>query len=53
MKTERFLAGADPIRRQLLGAQPNGIGGCFDAQEADVALRGWIAREIGPEAVAS
>ncbi len=52
MKTARFLEGADPVRRQLLGATPNGIGGCFDAQEADAPLKSWIAREVGPGAVA-
>jgi ectoine hydroxylase len=45
-----WLAGLDPVRRQLLGwaSSPNGY---FDPTDDDVPLREWIARHVGAHAV--
>lgn len=52
MTVERYLADADPIRRQLLGASPTGGFGYTSPSEEDIPLRSWLARHLGEEAVA-
>jgi hypothetical protein len=41
----------DPVRRQLLGASPNGAQGRYDPSAEDVPLREWIRSNCGAEAV--
>jgi ectoine hydroxylase len=45
------VAGADPVRRQLLGWATS-ANGHFEPTPADVPLRTWIEQHVGPEAVA-
>lgn len=51
MDAPELLATVGPIRRQLLGAA-TGANGYFDPSAADVPLRTWLERELGPEHVA-
>lgn len=50
MDVSKVWDGADPIRRQLLGACTNS-GGYFDPQPGDVPLKAWIAENAGAGAV--
>ena len=52
MTVDRYLASADPIRRQLLGASPSGGFGYTSPSEADIPLRSWLVDHLGEEAVA-
>ena len=51
MTVERYLPGADPIRRQLLGESPNGGFGYTSPADEDVPLKTWLAERLGAEAV--
>ena len=52
MTVDRYLADADPIRRQLLGASPTGGFGYTSPSEEDIPLRSWLVEHLGEEAVA-
>ena len=52
MTVEHYLPGADPIRRQLLGASPNGGFGYTSPADEDVPLKTWLEERLGAEAVA-
>ena len=52
MTVDRYLASADPIRRQLLGASPTGGFGYTSPSEEDIPLRSWLVEHLGEEAVA-
>ena len=41
----------DPVRRQLLGASPNGGFGFTSPAEEDVPLKTWISEHLGEDAV--
>ena len=51
MTVDRYLAGADPIRRQLLGASPTGGFGYTSPSEEDIPLRAWLVHHLGEKAV--
>ena len=51
MTVGRYLEGADPIRRQLLGAGPTGSHGYTSPADEDVPLKAWWAEHAGQEAV--
>jgi ectoine hydroxylase len=52
MTVEHLLDDADPIRRQLLGEPgPTGWHGFTSPKDDDVPLKGWIAENVGEEAV--
>ena len=52
MTIEKYMADADPVRRQLLGAVgPSGWHGFTSPKDDDVPLKGWIAENVGDEAV--
>jgi hypothetical protein len=51
MDTSQVWEGADPIRRQLLGACTT-ANGYFDPQPDDVPLKTWIAENVGAGQVA-
>ena len=51
MTVDRYLAEADPIRRQLLGASPTGGFGYTSPSDADVPLRAWLVEHLGEESV--
>ena len=51
MTVERYLPGADPIRRQLLGESPNGGFGYTSPADEDVPLKMWLAERLGADAV--
>ena len=52
MTVDRYLAYADPIRRQLLGASPTGGFGYTSPSDEDVPLRAWLVDHLGEDAVA-
>ena len=51
MTVAHYLEGADPIRRQLLGASPNGGFGFTSPTDEDVPLKTWWAEHAGEESV--
>ncbi len=52
MTVEHYLARTeDPVRRQLLGASPNGGFGFTSPVEEDVPLKAWIRAHVGEDAV--
>ena len=52
MTVEHYLDGADPIRKQLLGASPNGGFGYTSPADDDVPLKGWLEERLGADAIA-
>ena len=52
MTVGRYLAYADPIRRQLLGASPTGGFGYTSPSDEDVPLKAWLVEHLGFDAVA-
>lgn len=53
MTVDHYLAHADPIRRQLLGASPSGGMGYTSPTDEDVPLKGWLEQHLGERAVIS
>ena len=53
MTVEHYLEGADPIRRQLLGASPTGGMGYTSPTDEDVPLKGWLEARLGEGSVIS
>jgi len=51
MTVAHYLDAADPVRRQLLGASPNGGFGYTSPAEEDVPLKTWLAERLGAEAL--
>ncbi len=51
MTVNHYLADADPIRRQLLGASPTGGMGYTSPTDEDVPLKAWLAEHLGESAV--
>ena len=51
MTVGHYMAGADDVRKQLLGASPNGGFGFTSPTDEDVPLKVWLSEHIGPEAV--
>ena len=47
MTVGHYLEGADPIRRQLLGASPNGGFGYTSPADEDVPLKTWLGERLG------
>ena len=52
MTVDHYLRDADPVRRQLLGASPNGGFGYTSPADEDVPLKAWLAQRLGVEALA-
>ena len=51
MTVEHYMEHSDPIRRQLLGASPNGGFGYTSPSDEDVPLRTWLKDRLGDDAV--
>ena len=51
MTVSHYMADADPVRKQLLGASPNGGFGFTSPTDEDVPLKTWIKENLGQEAV--
>lgn len=51
MTVGHYLADADPIRRQLLGASPTGGFGFTSPSDEDVPLKAWLIEHLGEAAV--
>ncbi len=51
MTVDRYMADADPIRRQLLGASPNGGFGFTSPADEDVPLKTWLVDRLGADGV--
>ena len=51
MTVSHYMNGADPVRKQLLGASPNGGFGFTSPTDEDVPLKTWIEENLGKEAV--
>ena len=51
MTVSHYMADADPIRKQLLGASPNGGFGFTSPRDEDVPLKTWLEDHLGPEGV--
>ena len=51
MTVEHYMADADPVRKQLLGASPNGGFGFTSPTDEDVPLKVWLEEHLGKEAV--
>ena len=51
MTVEHYMADADPVRKQLLGASPNGGFGYTSPTDEDVPLKTWLEEHIGKDAV--
>ena len=51
MTVDHYLARADPIRRQLLGASPTGGMGYTSPTDEDVPLKAWLVEHLGETAV--
>lgn len=51
MTVEHVMDKSDPIRRQLLGASPNGGFGYTSPRDEDVPLKIWLHENLGEEAV--
>ncbi|MCZ6634520.1 MAG: phytanoyl-CoA dioxygenase family protein [bacterium] len=53
MTVAHLMEGSDPIRRQLLGASPNGGFGFTSPKDEDVPLKVWLQEHLGEAAVMS
>lgn len=51
MTVSHYMDDADPVRKQLLGASPNGGFGFTSPTDEDVPLKTWIEEHLGKEAV--
>ncbi len=51
MTVSHYMANADPVRKQLLGASPNGGFGFTSPSDEDVPLKTWLEEHLGSEAV--
>ena len=51
MTVDHYMADADPVRKQLLGASPNGGFGYTSPADEDVPLKTWLEDHLGKEAV--
>lgn len=51
MTVSHYMEDADPVRRQLLGASPNGGFGFTSPTDDDVPLKMWIEENLGKNAV--
>ena len=51
MTVDHYMQGADPVRRQLLGASPTGGFGFTSPSDEDVPLKAWWAEHAGEAAV--
>lgn len=51
MTVAHYMASADPVRKQLLGASPNGGFGFTSPTDEDVPLKTWIEENLGKDAV--
>ena len=51
MTVEHYMADADPVRKQLLGASPNGGFGFTSPTDEDVPLKAWLEEHLGKDAV--
>lgn len=51
MTVEHYMDGADDVRKQLLGASPNGGFGFTSPAEEDVPLKTWLRDHLGEEAL--
>ena len=51
MTVAHYMETADPVRRQLLGASPNGGFGFTSPVEEDVPLKSWLFEKLGEEAI--
>lgn len=51
MTVGHYMASADAVRKQLLGASPNGGFGYTSPADEDVPLKTWIEEHLGKEAV--
>ena len=51
MTVDHYMDGADPVRKQLLGASPNGGFGFTSPADDDVPLKLWLAEHLGEDAV--
>ena len=51
MTVDHYMDRCDPIRRQLLGASPNGGMGYTSPKDEDVPLKTWLLEHVGEEAV--
>ena len=51
MTVSHYMAEADPVRKQLLGASPNGGFGFTSPTDEDVPLKTWLEEHLGPEQV--
>lgn len=51
MTVEHYMANSDPVRRQLLGASPNGGFGYTSPAEEDVPLKSWLRENLGEDAI--
>ena len=49
MTVANLIAGADPVRRQLLG-HGSSANSAYDPEDADVPLRGWLAEHCPDDA---
>ena len=52
MTVDHYMASADPVRQQLLGASPNGGFGFTSPVDEDVPLKSWLSERLGEEALA-
>ena len=51
MTVGHYMAGADDVLKQLLGASPNGGFGYTSPKDEDVPLKTWVAEHLGEDAV--
>lgn len=51
MTVDHYMADADPVRKQLLGASPNGGFGFTSPTDEDVPLKTWLEEHLGKDAV--
>ena len=51
MTVSHYMKDADPVRKQLLGASPNGGFGFTSPTDEDVPLKMWIEENLGNDAV--
>lgn len=51
MTVSHYMEDADPVRRQLLGASPNGGFGFTSPTNEDVPLKTWLEEHLGREQV--
>lgn len=51
MTVAHYMERSDPVRRQLLGASPNGGFGFTSPTDEDVPLKQWLAEHLGEQAL--